>query len=184
MNHDTPSAILTQLEAALPAIGAGLAVILASWAGAALARHALLRLARRAPGAAAAHADVLTLAATAVFWSGLAFGLVIGLGTMGVHVEALVASLGLTGFALGFALRDAISNLLAGVLILAYRPFRYGDRIAVTDFEGVVVNIDLRYTTLEDGGNLHLIPNQIMYSNPVTLRRVAAPATGAAPGAG
>ncbi len=97
----------------------------------------------------------------------------IGLGTMGVSVEPIVASLGLTGFALGFALRDAISNLLAGVLILAYRPFRHGDRIAVTGFEGVVVHIDLRYTTLADGDKFHLIPNQTMYSNPVTVSSAA-----------
>ena len=169
MNEDTLALIIAQIEAALPAIASGLAIILASWVAAALARRALMRLAQRT-ARGAAHADVLNLAAVVVFWFGIAFGLVMGLGTMGINVEALVASLGLTGFALGFALRDAISNLLAGVLILTYRPFRYGDRIAVTGFEGVVVNIDLRYTTLADGNNIHLIPNQTMYSNPVTLR--------------
>jgi hypothetical protein len=41
-------------------------------------------------------------------------------------------SLGLTGFALGFALRDAVSNLLSGALIMLDRPFADGDRISVT----------------------------------------------------
>jgi small-conductance mechanosensitive channel len=53
----------------------------------------------------------------------VSLGFVSALGTMGVNVSALVASLGLTGFALGFALRDALSNFLAGILILFYRPF-------------------------------------------------------------
>ena len=59
----------------------------------------------------------------------IVFGLVTALGTAGVNVSALVAGLGLTGFALGFAFRDVLSNLLAGVLILLY-----GHSHAVTAF--------------------------------------------------
>jgi small conductance mechanosensitive channel len=175
----TVTVILTEAEAALPAIGTGFAIILASWVIATLARRGVTRLGRRS--AAAAYSDVISLGAAIAFWSAITFGIVMGLGTMGIHVEPLVASLGLTGFAVGFALRDAISNLLAGVLILTYRPFRSGDRIAVAGFEGVVVNIDLRYTTLADGDNVHLIPNQTMYSNPVTLRLPLPPASQAPP---
>ena len=43
------------------------------------------------------------------------------LGILGVDIAALVAGLGLTGFALGFTLKDALSNLLAGILILFYQ---------------------------------------------------------------
>jgi len=57
------------------------------------------------------------------------FGFVTALGTLGVNVSALVAGLGLTGFALGYAMKDTISNLLSGVLILLYRPFEIGNRI-------------------------------------------------------
>jgi small-conductance mechanosensitive channel len=60
------------------------------------------------------------------------FGFVTALGTLGVNVSALVAGLGLTGFALGFALKDTISNLLSGVLILLYRPFEKGNRIKIS----------------------------------------------------
>ncbi len=100
----------------------------------------------------------------------LGLGTIVGLGTMGINVEALVASLGLAGFALGFALRDAIASVLAGVLILIYRPFGYGDHIVVSGFEGVVVHINLRYTTIEDSDKHHLIPNQTMYSSPGARR--------------
>lgn len=74
----------------------------------------------------------------------LVFGAVTALGTVNINVSALVAGLGLTGFALGFAFRDILSNLLAGVLILLYRPFGRGDRISVTGLEGTVTHIDLR----------------------------------------
>jgi small conductance mechanosensitive channel len=136
MDGHAITVILTEVEATLPAIGTGLAIIIASWIIAELARRGVARLGRRS---ATAYADVVSLGAAIAFWSAITFGIVMGLGTMGIHVEPLVASLGLTGFAVGFALRDAISNLLAGVLILTYRPFRSGDRIAVAGFEGVVV---------------------------------------------
>ena len=99
----------------------------------------------------------------------LTFGAVTALGTMGVNVSALVAGLGLTGFALGFALKDAISNVLSGILLLLYRPFQHGDYIAVAGFEGTVVGIDLRYTTLQHEHRTFLIPNSLLFTNTVTL---------------
>lgn len=101
----------------------------------------------------------------------IVFGFVTALGTAGVDVSALVAGLGLTGFALGFAFRDVLSNLLAGVLLLLYRPFARGDRISVTGLEGIVTSIDLRYTNLESEGNLVLIPNSSLFTNPITVFR-------------
>lgn len=97
------------------------------------------------------------------------FGFVTALGTLGVNVSALVAGLGLTGFALGFALKDTISNLLAGVLILLYRPFEIGNRIKILSFEGIVISIDLRYTELDSKGNKVLIPNSKLFTDPVTV---------------
>jgi small-conductance mechanosensitive channel len=99
----------------------------------------------------------------------LLFGLVTALGTAGVNISALVAGLGLTGFALGFAFRDVLSNLLAGILLLLYRPFARGQRISVTGLEGIVTHIDLRYTNLDCDGNLVLIPNSNLFTNPITV---------------
>lgn len=96
-------------------------------------------------------------------------GTITALGTAGVNVSALVASLGLTGFALGFAFKDALSNLLAGAMILFYRPFSRGERIMVTNFEGIVTGVDFRYTTLQGDGKKYLIPNATMLSNVITV---------------
>ncbi len=97
------------------------------------------------------------------------FGFVTALGTLGINVSALVAGLGLTGFALGFALKDTISNLLSGVLILLYRPFETGNRIKISGYEGTVVSIDLRYTELDSEGNKVLIPNSKLFTDPITV---------------
>ncbi len=97
------------------------------------------------------------------------FGLVTALGTLGINVSALVAGLGLTGFALGFALKDSISNLLSGVLLLLYRPFKIGNLIKVSSYQGTVVSIDLRYTELDSEGNKVLIPNSKLFTDPVIV---------------
>lgn len=97
------------------------------------------------------------------------FGFVTALGTLGVNVSALVAGLGLTGFALGFALKDTISNLLSGILILIYRPFAIGNRIKISGYEGIVISIDLRYTELDFEGNKVLIPNSKLFTDPITV---------------
>lgn len=97
------------------------------------------------------------------------FGIVTALGTLGIDISAMVAGLGLTGFALGFALKDSISNLLSGVLILLYRPFQTGNRIKITGYEGTIISIDLRYTELDSEGNRVLIPNSKLFTDPVTV---------------
>ena len=97
------------------------------------------------------------------------FGFVTGLGTLGINVSAIVAGLGLTGFALCFALKDTISNLLSGLLILLYRPFDIGNRIKISGYEGIVISIDLRYTKLDSEGNKVLIPNSKLFTNPITV---------------
>lgn len=99
------------------------------------------------------------------------FGVVTALGTLGINVSALVAGLGLTGFALGFAFRDALSNVLAGVMILMYRPFHRGDEVAIMGLEGRVTGIDLRYTTLEREDKMFLIPNSILLTNAISINQ-------------
>ena len=113
--------------------------------------------------------SVVLLVSQVFFYALLVIGLITALGTMGVNVSALVASLGLGGFALGFALRDAISSVLAGTLVLVYRPFSVGNRIRVAGFEGTVREINLRYTVINADNVSHLIPNQMLFTNPITV---------------
>jgi len=98
------------------------------------------------------------------------------LGTFGVDVSAIVASLGLLGFAFGFALRDTIGNLVAGLLVRAYRHVKVGDRIKISSFTGYIESINLRNTVLMEvvGTDTleevhHYIPNQMLFNTPVTI---------------
>jgi small conductance mechanosensitive channel len=98
-------------------------------------------------------------------------GFITALGTLGVDVSAMVAGLGLTGFALGFALKDILSNLISGILILLYEPFKLNDSIVVDKYEGKVVDINLRYTTISQAGNDVLVPNSFLFSKPISVNK-------------
>ena len=157
-----------QLAAWTPKIGMAVLVLAGFWIASSVARKVIVRLAANTE---ANLNFVLRLAARVVSGALLLFGSVTALGTIGVNVSALVAGLGLTGFALGFAMKDILSNLMSGLLILLYRPFSINDRITVTGLEGLVTGIDLRYTRLEKGSQTHLIPNSLLITNTIGLDR-------------
>ncbi|GMR20342.1 MAG: mechanosensitive ion channel [Gammaproteobacteria bacterium] len=146
----------------------GLALVLfaAFWLAAKLTRKLLRRMGQRMD---AGKQHVLGLLGQIVFATLLVIGAITALGTVGVNVTALVASLGLAGFAVGFALKDALSNLLAGIMILLYRPFQPGDHISAAGHNGKVSKIDFRYTTLQHENKTILLPNATLFTNSITV---------------
>jgi small conductance mechanosensitive channel len=151
----------------LPRLGIALFIFVVFWILARLLRGAVMRFGRTRR----LSADVVNLMEQITEVGLLLFGIVTALGTLGVDVGAMIAGLGLVGFALGFALKDLLSNFLAGLLILIYNPFVRGDRIIVSGNEGKVIEINLRYTVLQEQDKRALIPNSILFSNPVIVQR-------------
>ncbi|MCX7847180.1 MAG: mechanosensitive ion channel family protein, partial [bacterium] len=126
------------------------------------------RLGRRGD---AAMADVLRLVGRVASGTLVVVGVITALDTLGLKVNAIIAGLGLSGFAIGLATRDALTNVLSGLLIIVYRPFERGDRVMVTGIEGVVEAVDLRYTTLRAEDRSVLIPNSTMLNSTVVIVR-------------
>jgi small-conductance mechanosensitive channel len=154
---------LRQLAALAPRILLGFIVFFGFWIASIMFRSIVFKLHWPVPG------DVLKLVGHAGEITLIVLGVLTGLGTMGINITALVAGLGLTGFALGFAFKDILGNLLAGILLLIYRPFHLKDFISVSGFEGTVVDIDLRYTTLHTDGKTILIPNSVLFTNSIVI---------------
>ena len=65
-------------------------------------------------------------------------GFSVALDAVGVNLQSAVTALGLGSVAIGFALKDILSNLVSGILILAMHPFEIGDEIVIGDTEGTV----------------------------------------------
>lgn len=82
----------------------------------------------------------------------------------------VLASLGIISVAVGFAFKDVLENLLAGVLLLVRDPFKSGDEITVAGFEGTVEGVTVRETLLRTfDGRRVLIPNSTVYINPLRV---------------
>jgi small-conductance mechanosensitive channel len=138
--------ILKQSIAFAPKFGIALIIFFLSWQIGSIIKKIIFRISKDFDEG---KKHVLRLLGSSIRVAILIFGGVTALGNMGMNISALVAGLGLTGFAVGFALKDALSNILSGALILIYQPFICGDYIIVSGCEGKVIEINLRYTVLQ-----------------------------------
>jgi small conductance mechanosensitive channel len=83
----------------------------------------------------------------------------------------LIAGLGITSVAIGFAFKDVLQNFFAGILILWRRPFIVGDEIRVGSYEGTVEQITTRSTRVKTyDGERAVLPNGDVYTNAVLVR--------------
>jgi small-conductance mechanosensitive channel len=141
---------------ALPGMFRGVLVFLVFWIVAAAGRRVIALAAPRVR----ADTGVVLLLSRVYYYGILIFGLLTALQAGGLNVTALVTGLGLTGFALGFALKDVLSNLLSGIMLLLYRPFNIGDQIRMGEYEGTIETIRMRDTLVRAAdGRLIVIPN-------------------------
>ena len=117
------------------------------------------------------HANIAKVLAGIVKNIMLIVGLITALGTLGINISAIVAGLGLTGFAFGFAFKDMLSNFISGILIFIYEPFKLGDTIEVEGKTGKVIDINLRYVTIEAEDQKVLVPNSISVSKVISVKK-------------
>lgn len=104
-------------------------------------------------------------------WFVYALGTILILENLGIKAGLLVSTFGITGLTIGLAVKDIVSNIAAGILILIYQPFSKGDYIKIKDFEGRVQSINIRHTKLEHDGFTVIIPNNILYSGAVAIKK-------------
>ncbi|MFP6770232.1 MAG: mechanosensitive ion channel domain-containing protein [Planctomycetaceae bacterium] len=148
-----------------PKLGAAIAVLFLFWIGGKI----LMRITQRIGNSNHVDVELTTFMGRSIKVGMMLFGIVTALGTLGIDIGALVAGLGLTGFALGFALKDTISNLLSGIMVIIYKPFDQDDIITVGKFEGVVKSVDLRYTVLDFDGRTVFVPNAKLFVDAIMV---------------
>lgn len=82
----------------------------------------------------------------------------------------LFAGLGVSSVAIGFAFKDILQNMLAGILILLRQPFSVGDQIVSGGHEGTVEKIETRATLVRTyDGRRVVIPNSEIYTSSVVV---------------
>lgn len=153
----------------LPHIIAGLVVLLSV----VLLSRLIAALARRGASRAHLHGGFGLLISRLIKLAGVVLGVFIAAVVVFPTFQPgdLVAGLGITSIAIGFAFKDILQNFLAGLLILWRQPFRVGDEIKMGDHEGTVEEITSRSTRIKTyNGEQAVVPNADIYTSTVLVR--------------
>ena len=105
----------------------------------------------------------------------------LALDMLGINVLPFIAGAGVAGVAVGFAAKDTLSNLIAGILLIIDRPFEVGDRIEVWSAPknsatwGDVIEIGLRATKIKTTDNIVIVipNNEIMMRDIVNYTTIS-----------
>ncbi|MGB3694557.1 MAG: mechanosensitive ion channel domain-containing protein [Spirulinaceae cyanobacterium] len=144
----------------LPALLGAFIVLIITWIFAKLVRYLAFTWAQKTEGDRSTEILIGRLGYGGVW----VLGAVVALGVLGLDFGALLGALGLTSVAIGFSLKDVLSNYISGVILLAARPFAINDQVVIEDYEGTITQIQLRATTMKTyDGRLVYIPNQEVF---------------------
>jgi small conductance mechanosensitive channel len=133
------------------------------------------RVSRRAVGKAILKArpdrDLAALTGSVVYTGVFVLAAIAILGIFRINLTAVVATVGVIGLAITFAVQDLLKNFVAGIYLLLERPFHIGDRIRVRDIDGFVESVEFRTTIMRtDSGLQVVVPNAILFSEILTNR--------------
>jgi small conductance mechanosensitive channel len=91
------------------------------------------------------------------------------LGVFGIQTASFAAVLAAAGFAVGMAFQGTLGNFSAGIMLLAFRPFKVGDFVEVNGEKGACEHIDLftcEFRTLDN--KKLIIPNGAVFGSTIT----------------
>lgn len=159
----SPEMITEWLTAFLPRFGLAIIIIIIFW----ILSIWITRAVHRALEAREVDAELIVLFNLIIRWSIRILGIYVGVEIIAPgQFTAIVAGLGIAGFAIGFATQDMAKNFIAGVLLLLQQPFGIGDSIEVKGYGGSVLNIQLRTTEMMtfDGRRVSIPNGDVMVS--------------------
>lgn len=94
--------------------------------------------------------------------------IVAALQSLGVPTTSVMAVLGAAGLAIGLALKDSLSNIASGVMLIVQRPFHVGDFVQAAGLEGTVDQIRVFQTKMRTIDNrMVIVPNSLITTAPI-----------------
>jgi small conductance mechanosensitive channel len=90
-------------------------------------------------------------------------------GQLGINTTSFLTIIGAAGLAIGLALKDSLSNLASGVMLIMFRPIKIGDFVDAGGVTGTVQSIDIFNTTIYSIDNKkHIVPNALITGDVIT----------------
>ncbi len=168
MSPLSPDSLVTLLPLAqdlLLRLISALLILVVGWWLTDWCRQQLLRALRRIERLSPTAKPVLV---DTVRYGLLTLVLITVLAQLGIPTAQIVTVIGGAILAIGLGLRDTLSNIAAGALLLLQRPFEVGDEIQSGDLQGRVRSIGLFSSVLVSGEGLYLdLPNARIAREPI-----------------
>ena len=96
------------------------------------------------------------------------FAVLIILDLFGFNTASLLTVLGAAGLAVGLAMKDSLSNIAAGLMLLLLRPYKVGDYVDCGSISGTIKAMGLFTTTLTTVDGIFIAaPNSVIFGTPV-----------------
>jgi len=110
-------------------------------------------------------ATVMSLLTSLIKWAAIIVALFLILAKWGVDTNKILASIGILALIIGLGCQTLISDIVAGIFLVADNAFEVGDIVVIDGFRGTVIEIGLKTTKIIDaGGNVKLISNSAITS--------------------
>lgn len=139
------------------------------FAGCLIAGWMRRRLRKSTFGGSHVDATLRPALASAFFYSFIAMTLYAFLRKLGVDAASLLAVFGAAGLAIGLALKDTLSNIASGVMLLILRPLKVNEYVDTADYAGTVQEIGLFATVLKNAEGLFIyVPNSTVWNSRLT----------------
>ena len=90
------------------------------------------------------------------------------LSNLGFNITGFIAGLGVIGFIVGFATKDVLSNIAAGIFILINKPLKVGESVEVSGTKGTVKEVGISACVIiTDNKEYVTIPNSKIWGNSI-----------------
>ncbi len=111
---------------------------------------------------------LVRLSKNTIYYAFIAIALFAAMDKLGVDTTSALAALGAIGLAVGLAVKDSLSNFVAGVMVALFQPFKLGHYVEAAGTSGSVVDVGMFNTTLLTPDNKRVIlPNRLIYNDTI-----------------
>lgn len=141
-----------------------IAVIIA-WLCCKIARKVVYKLINIVPNIDESVSRVAYITVRTMIWL---FATLIILELLGINTASILTVLGAAGLAIGLAMKDSLSNIAAGIMLVILRPYKLGDYIDCGSISGTIKEMGLFSTSLETVDGIFVAaPNSVIFGTPV-----------------
>ena len=140
-------------------------ILVLAWIISRIFKSAIIKMMKRVPHIDESVGKILASISRIFVWL-IAFLIILDF--WGVNTASILTVLGAAGLAIGLAMKDSLSNIAAGLMLLVLRPYKTGDYIDCGSVAGTIEEMGLFTTRLKTFDGIYVsAPNNVVFGSPI-----------------